>query len=100
MVQYPIEMGSVLRILNLGKIDTERKTFWSKKMIYPIGFKAIRKFKSMIKKGAVSEYVCEIIDGGEKPLYKITCLDDIDHPIVDQSASSAWVTVLTKISKL
>lgn len=91
-VIYPIEIGSI-KIHNLGRIEWKRKSYHSKRMIYPIGFKSSRKFKSMKNAYTNCEYHSEILDGGERPLFKVTSSEDPDNPIIKESSSSAWLVV-------
>lgn len=41
----------------------------------------------MIYKGQRTEYTCEILDGGDKPIYRVTCAEDPDNPIERVSES-------------
>jgi hypothetical protein len=82
-----------LKILNLGEIDWERQDFHTARNIFPIGFKSVRESSSMIHPGKRCDYICEILDGGNSPLYKITCMDDIDNPIIKEASSAAWIII-------
>jgi hypothetical protein len=70
---YPIVITPTLSILNLGVVDFERPAYHSDKNIFPIGFKSVRKNTSMIHLNKQDEYICEILDGGQKPMFKVTC---------------------------
>ena len=47
-----------------------------------------------------AEYICEILDGGEKPKYKLTCSEDIEHPIICDSSTACWSYVGNAINEL
>ena len=50
----------------------------------------------MVQKGRRADYTCEILDDGQKPLFKVTCSDDPHNPIVRDSASGAWFHIVNK----
>jgi len=101
---YPIRLG-VLTIESLGKIEHERKGWHTERYIYPIGFKTVREFTSMVDVGRTCEYVCEILDeGGIAPMFQVTCMDTgtADEPVTpttlkDSSSSACWTRVMTAI---
>lgn len=88
---YPILINSSLQILNLGEINYDKISFHSEKNLFPIGFKSIREHSSMFKLGERTQYVCEILNGGNKPLYKITPMNDPENPIIKESSTGCWV---------
>ena len=96
-VQYPIVISSSLTILNLGKIEYERPEFHSKTNLFPIGYKSVRQHTSMINIKDRCEYICEILDKGNKPSFKITCMDDPENPIEKDSATAAWMFIQIQI---
>jgi hypothetical protein len=55
--------------------------FHSEHNLFPIGYISIRTYSSMFKKGTKAEYTCEILDGGDKPIYRVTSSEDPDNPI-------------------
>ena len=97
---YPIIINNNLKILNLGKIVFDNKNYHSEKNIFPIGYKSIREHQSMFNLQNRAEYICEILDGGEKPKYKLTCSEDIEHPIICDSSTACWSYVGNAINEL
>jgi len=81
-IVYPIVISPTLQILNLGVIEWERPAYHSEKNIFPIGFKSVRKNTSMVNLGKQDEYICEILDGGQKPMFKVTCSSEPSKPIM------------------
>ena len=81
-VIYPIVITPTLSILSLGVVDWERPAYHSEKNIFPIGFKSLRKGTSMTVAHKQDEYLCEIMDGGNKPLFKVTCSSDPHKPFI------------------
>jgi hypothetical protein len=88
---YPIVINSSLQILNLGTVEYQRSNFHTEKNLFPIGFKSIREHSSMLKLGERALYICEILDGGNKPIYKLTPHEDPENPIVKESSTGCWV---------
>ena len=97
-VKYPIEVSGTLKILNLGIVEFERQTFHSARNIFPIGFKSVREYQSMFKAGQRCDYICEILDGGHGPLYKVTCMEDPENPIIRDASSGVWIEICKKIN--
>lgn len=73
---YPIVVNNSLIIENLGIIDWTRPLYHTEKNLFPIGFMSLREHQSLVNPGERCQYMCEILDGGSKPLYKVTSLDD------------------------
>lgn len=71
-----------MSVLNLGVVEWERPGYHSEKNIFPIGYKVIRKGPSMVIAGKTDEYICEILDGGFKPYFKVTCSSDPENPMI------------------
>ncbi len=88
---YPLIINSSLQILNLGKIENEKSAYHTEKNLFPVGYKAIREHASMNKLGERALYTCEILDGGTKPLYKLTPHEDEENPILKESSTGCWV---------
>lgn len=99
-IVYPIVVTSTLKILNLGSIDSDRPTFHSSRNIYPIGYKAVRTSLSMFHRDTKCDYICEILDNGTGPLYKVTPSDDPENPIYHSASSGAWIEICQKINSV
>ena len=56
--------------------------FHSEHNLFPIGYISVRTYSSMFHKGQKAEYTCEILDGADKPIYRVTSSDDPNNPIV------------------
>ena len=97
---YPVIISNNLRILNLGTIVYDNKNYHSEKNIFPIGYKSVREHTSMFSLDRRAEYTCEILDGGQKPQYKVTSSEDPEHPIIKDSSTACWSVVGNAINKL
>ena len=60
----------------------------------------MRTYASMFKKGERADYTCEILDGGEKPIYRVTCSEDPNNPIVRDSSTGCWVHICKRVNEL
>jgi hypothetical protein len=99
-IVYPIEITGTLRILNLGVVDYSRKTFHTSTNIFPIGYKSIREHQSVSCIGQRAYYTCEVLDDGNKPLFKVTCSDEPDDPVIRDTASASWLEFVKRIAQL
>lgn len=55
----------------------------------------------MFNRGQRAEYTCEILEGVDnKPLYRVTCSEDPDNPIVRDSSSGCWVYICNRINDI
>lgn len=93
-ILYPINVNSSLKILNLGKICWDKAAYHTEKNLFPIGFKSVREHSSMKNLGERALYTCEILDGGNKPLYKLIPHEDPENPILKESSTGCWVNFL------
>lgn len=99
-IVYPINVAPSLQILNLGVVDYEREAYHSQKNIFPIGWKSVREATSMFTLGKKDTYICEILDGGQKPLFKVTAGEDPHNPIMQSSSSGVWIEICKRINDL
>lgn len=99
-VIYPIIISPSLKILNLGKLEYVRQNYHSEKNIFPIGYKAVREHPSMVNPNERGFYTCEILDGGERPIFKLTPHTDPENPIIKDTCTGCWIVVCNKINDI
>lgn len=75
-------------------------SYHSQHNLFPVGYKSIRDYASMFSKERRAKYTCEILDGGEKPIYKVTSSEDPENPIVRDSSTGCWVHICKKVNDL
>jgi len=97
-IVFPIKIGIATLIEALGTINT-KPNFHSEKYIWPVGFKSTREFTSTKNIDERCMYTCEIVDGGDKPIFKVTPADDPETPSEASSASQAWKQILMRINE-
>ena len=90
-----VRCGS-LSILSPGEIVYMYPAFHSREYIYPAALKTQRAYWSTRKYGKRCLYHCEIIEEGERPVFKITAEEpefDAQFCTKSQSAHDAWLCV-------
>ena len=90
----PVNINSSLQILCFGKLEHEKTAYHTEKNLFPVGFKSVREHCSMFNIGERSLYTCEILDGGQKPLFKLTPHEDMENPIIKESCTGCWVLIM------
>mmetsp|Transcript_36031 Transcript_36031/g.144075 ORF Transcript_36031/g.144075 Transcript_36031/m.144075 type:complete len:170 (+) Transcript_36031:5558-6067(+) len=86
-VVFPIKLGT-LHVDDLGRIEPLRKGFHSESLLFPIGYKSKRLYASIKNANSHCDYVSEVLDGEEGPVFKVTCMDLPDEPFISKSSSS------------
>jgi len=94
----PLIISKTLKITNLGKILSGRH-YHNSRYIFPIGFSSEREYQS-IKDEKRAVYINDIIDGGDKPVFRVTCKDDPSRVYTSDSPSGVWSNVLKDAHKL
>ncbi|CDW90426.1 transforming growth factor beta regulator 1 [Stylonychia lemnae] len=83
-----------------GIIEYERSQYHTEKNLFPIGFKSLREHNSQTRLGERCQYICEILDGGSKPQYRVTPQDDPENSITRDSSTGCWIDICKKINEL
>ncbi|KAJ2360418.1 hypothetical protein IW150_007509 [Coemansia sp. RSA 2607] len=83
-----------IRILSLGTVVSDRDAYHTSRYIWPVGFKSARKYPSMLDGMARCEYISEILDGGDMPVFQVTAEDMPETPFRASSSSGVWKQVL------
>lgn len=101
---YPLVINNSLSILNLGVVETQRPLYHSGRNIFPVGYKSIREHSSMFKPKDRMQYLCEILDGGQKPLFKVTPMAEgevmEDYTIIKESCTGCWIVICNKVNEI
>ena len=89
--------GSAI-VFSLGCLTTP-SVFHTRRYILPFGFTSVRSFFSFVHPDVQCPYICEILDGGDgkQALFRVTCIDDVEQPVVALSPSAAWRQVTRMI---
>ena len=54
----------------------------------------------MFYKDKRCEYINEVLDNGNGPIYKIISTEDPDNPIIREASSGAWIEVCKKVNDI
>jgi hypothetical protein len=95
LVKLPLMLGE-LTIESLGNVIAKHP-YVTEKHLFPIGFVSTRYFSSMINPERRVKYTSQIVDGGDRPQFVVTAADEPINPIVSNSPSGAWRTVLKRV---
>ncbi|KAJ3014228.1 UNVERIFIED_CONTAM: hypothetical protein HDU68_000380 [Siphonaria sp. JEL0065] len=85
----PLTSG-VMTILELGEIVHDRIAYHTERYIYPVGFKSLRSFFSVLDAEKQVNYTCEVLDGGDAPKFVVTPEDCPDRAVEAASLTGAW----------
>jgi len=96
--RMPLQLG-VLTVENLGVIEYERPGFHTERTLYPIGYRSLRCYLSLVNPDTQCNYVCEVVDDGDvTPKFRVSCSDDPDvFTFLGESPSAAWGQVMVGI---
>lgn len=98
-VVFPLQLGGIT-IHSLGKVIWDRPAYHTEKYIWPVGFKSSRLYSSIENVDQKVRYYSEIRDGGDAPLFVLTCEESPDKPIVTNTATAAWTVVVKRINEI
>jgi hypothetical protein len=93
--KFPLVLGE-LSVESIGTIIPQ-PPYISEKHVWPVGFSSTRYFSSMINPELRVKYTSQIVDAGDKPQFVVTASDDLTNPVVSNSPSGAWRTVLKRV---
>merc|ERR1719414_2187879 len=103
--QHTLRVGS-LTFLSLGQIlPHQLHNFHNTDYIYPIGYKILRHYWSMIDVNKRTTYICSISEVDNKPQFKVstTVVEDekeVEKEFIGNTPKEAWRKILSSIEKL
>jgi len=98
----PVTVGkssNEVTIISIGKIVHERDAYHSQRYIWPVGFESKKEYISMQDPKKRTMYTNRILDGGDVPIFEVTAEDLPGTVFRANSASGAWKSVLSELSK-
>ncbi|KAI8618141.1 F/Y-rich N-terminus-domain-containing protein [Chytriomyces sp. MP71] len=95
----PLTAGAIT-VLALGEIVHDRPAFHSERYIYPLGYKAVKVYHSMVDATRTVNYSCEVMDGGEGPRFVVTPEDCPERSVSAISTTGAWTPILKAANEL
>mmetsp|Transcript_26706 Transcript_26706/g.103798 ORF Transcript_26706/g.103798 Transcript_26706/m.103798 type:complete len:2017 (-) Transcript_26706:84-6134(-) len=86
-------------LVTTGQIIPHLSIYQEKEVLYPIGFKALRRFFSAKSPFTRCLYFLSVVgDDQSGPIFCIQCEDDDDFKIVQRTPAAAWGEVLSRVN--
>ena len=98
-IAYPIKISGSLTLIHPGVVNP-LPAYHSAHNIFPVGFVSERLYASIYDKSKKALYRCEILDGGDKPIFKVTCSEDPNNPIIKDTSTGCWVHICKLVDNL
>ncbi|KAG2392998.1 hypothetical protein C9374_009575 [Naegleria lovaniensis] len=95
--QLPVKFGTS-QVVSLGRIEYNNPNYHNDRYIFPIGYKAEKNYMSYKTPGAKAIYTCEILQGDDAPIFKITPSDDTIS-YTSSTPSGAWSAVIKTVQE-
>eukprot|EP00292_Cryptomonas_paramecium_P032485 CAMPEP_0113709626 /NCGR_PEP_ID=MMETSP0038_2-20120614/29682_1 /TAXON_ID=2898 /ORGANISM="Cryptomonas paramecium" /LENGTH=84 /DNA_ID=CAMNT_0000635545 /DNA_START=323 /DNA_END=574 /DNA_ORIENTATION=+ /assembly_acc=CAM_ASM_000170 len=71
----PVVCGDIT-IESLGKVVFDKPAYHNQDIVFPVGFCSSCRFQSVVNPTTKCRYTSEVLDGGSKPIFRVTCEDD------------------------
>ncbi|KAI8089357.1 F/Y-rich N-terminus-domain-containing protein [Halteromyces radiatus] len=85
----PVEIDS-WTVYSLGHVVYDRPAFHNQRYIYPVGYKVKKWYRSMVDPKSDTQYVCEILDGGQEPVFRLQADDDPLNVYTGPTPTTVW----------
>ncbi|ORZ23295.1 F/Y-rich N-terminus-domain-containing protein [Absidia repens] len=85
----PVEIDS-WTVYSLGYVVYDRPAFHNQRYIYPVGYKVKKWYRSMIDPKSDTQYVCEILDGGQEPVFRLEADDNPGKSYTGPTPTTVW----------
>ncbi|KAJ3143229.1 hypothetical protein HK100_000028 [Physocladia obscura] len=90
----PITTTASHTVHSFGSIVHDRSAYHTERYIFPVGYKCVKSFLSILDPDKTMNYMCEILDGGDSPKFVVTPEECPDRAVSATSATGAWVPFL------
>ncbi|KAG0749343.1 hypothetical protein G6F29_004126 [Rhizopus arrhizus] len=91
----PAEVDS-WTVLDLGTVVWDRAAFHNQRYIYPVGYRVKKWYRSMIDPHSDTQYTCEILDGGEEPIFQLNADDNPTECWRGPTPTTVWTIVVRR----
>ncbi|PVU91959.1 hypothetical protein BB561_004094 [Smittium simulii] len=95
----PVQVG-ILTVLSLGKVIYNPSNFHNERYIWPVGYMVQREYYSMKEAGKQVIYICRVSEDSDDPKFIIESEDMPNKPIIANTATGAWTTVVKQVNKI
>ncbi|CAG2068888.1 unnamed protein product, partial [Timema podura] len=80
------------------QVVSDRPDYHTEELIFPVGFCSSRMYGSLKDPEKKCVYTCKILDGGYSPSFEIVADNELEYPLVGESASDCHTLLLHKIN--
>ena len=90
-----------VHVTSYGEITPKHKDcpkFHKRSYIYTIGFTSTKPWLSSKNISQKCDHTCEIIDGGQRPMFRVTASDRTDAPITATTPGGAWNAIKKRVN--
>lgn len=84
-------------VISLGSLDPPAPVVATRRFIFPDGFVSVRLFFSFVNPACTCPYVNEIFASPSGAVFRVTCLDAPQHPVLATSPTTAWTVMLARV---
>ncbi|RCH96328.1 hypothetical protein CU097_003245 [Rhizopus azygosporus] len=91
----PAEVDS-WTVLSLGTVVWDRAAFHNQRYIYPVGYRVKKWYRSMVDPHSDTQYTCEILDGGEEPIFQLNADDNPNECWRGPTPTTVWTIVVRR----
>ncbi|KXS20521.1 hypothetical protein M427DRAFT_52122 [Gonapodya prolifera JEL478] len=92
-LMFPFQVGPVT-VHSLGRVEYERDAYHTRAYIFPIGYKASKRYMSIHDPDIDTNWTQTIEDGGEGPRFVLTPEEKPEEPLVGGSCSAVWTQLI------
>ncbi|KAI9314748.1 hypothetical protein BX666DRAFT_1963106 [Dichotomocladium elegans] len=91
----PVEIDS-WTVLSLGEVVYDRPAFHNQRYIYPVGYKVKKWYRSMVDPRSDTQYTCEILDGGQEPIFRLEADDNPGDVYMGPTPTTVWTIAVRR----
>lgn len=91
----PAEVDS-WTVLDLGSVIWDRAAFHNQRYIYPVGYRVKKWYRSMVDPHSDTQYTCEILDGGDEPIFQLNADDNPSECWRGPTPTTVWTIAVRR----
>ncbi|RCH81684.1 hypothetical protein CU098_003296, partial [Rhizopus stolonifer] len=91
----PAEVDS-WTVLNLGTVVWDKAAFHNQRYIYPVGYRVKKWYRSMVDPHSDTQYTCEILDGGDEPIFQLNADDNPTECWRGPTPTTVWTIAVRR----
>ncbi|KAI8968368.1 hypothetical protein BDF20DRAFT_895963 [Mycotypha africana] len=91
----PAEVDS-WTVLDLGTVIWNKAAFHNQRYIYPVGYRVKKWYRSMVNPHSDTQYTCEILDGGDEPIFQLQADDNPSECWRGPTPTTVWTIAVRR----